>query len=207
MNNKYVRVATINLDTPFGTFQLHSYKNDSLSDIENPNVSRFHLALVAGDVANQKNIIVRVHSKCALNETFGDMECECSEQLEHAMRTVQEEGRGVIAYMMQDGKGIGLFNKIRAIQVCQEKGMDMYDAFIELGFKPDERDYSAVKDILDDLKVKSPIRLLTNNPDKIKQLQKYGVECQRLPIEMPITKYNKASLTYKKNKMGHLLHL
>ena len=207
MSNKYTKAASIKLDTPFGEFQLHSYQRDDLKDVENPNISRFHLALVAGDVAHQKNVIVRVHSKCTLNETFGDMECECSEQLEYAMKTIQDAGKGVIVYLMQDGKGIGLFNKIRAIQTCQEENIDMYDAFIKLGFKPDERDYHAVKDIFEDLQVESPIQLLTNNPDKIKQLQNYGIECQRLPIQMPVTKYNKASLTYKKNKMGHLLHL
>lgn len=206
MLTNFKKTTIINLDTPHGPFLLHLYEDPSSKDKDDPYIVKHHLALTVGEVKNKEDVLVRVQSKCLLNETFGDLECDCGQQLHHAMHTIAQKGEGVIIYLMQDGKGIGLANKIKAIKVCQDKDMDMYDAFMEIGFKPDERHYQVVADILEDLGVKSPIKLMTNSPDKIKQLEEFGVKSERVPVEMPVTKYNKKSLTYKKHKMGHLLH-
>ncbi len=206
MRTNFKKTTTINLDTPHGRFLVHLYEDPSSKDKDDPFIVKHHLALTMGEVNNKANVLVRVQSKCLLNETFGDLECDCGQQLHHAMELIAQKGEGIIVYLMQDGKGIGLANKIKAIKVCQEKGMDMYDAFIDLGFKPDERSYDVVADILEDLGVQSPIQLMTNSPDKIQQLAECGIQANRVAIEMPVTDYNRKSLTYKKNKMGHLLH-
>ncbi len=151
--------------------------------------------------------MVRIHSRCHTGETFGDLECDCGEQRDLALERLQEEGHGVFVYLMQEGKGIGLANKSRVKALAHERGIDMYEACVELGFPVDARSYEPAAQILRDLGVESPIRLLTNNPNKIGQLEEYGIEAIRVPLQATPTKHNIASLRYRRSRLGHLLDL
>ncbi|HNT56377.1 MAG TPA: bifunctional 3,4-dihydroxy-2-butanone-4-phosphate synthase/GTP cyclohydrolase II [Syntrophales bacterium] len=193
------RAAEATLPTRYGgTFRIIVYEND---------VDRMkHVALVKGDIHPDDEVLVRVHSECLTGDVFGSDRCDCGEQLHTAMKMVDKEGKGVIVYMHQEGRGIGLANKIKAYNL-QEHGRDTVEANIELGFKEDLRDYGIGAQILVDTGVRK-MRLLTNNPKKIVGLEGYGVTVvDRVPIEIPPTRESVHYLTTKKEKMGHLLNI
>jgi 3,4-dihydroxy 2-butanone 4-phosphate synthase/GTP cyclohydrolase II len=195
---KLVRqVATIQLPTDSGEFLAHGY--ESLLDGEQ------HVALVKGDVAGKKDVLVRVHSECLTGDVFHSQRCDCGQQLQAALDRIQEEGLGVLLYMAQEGRGIGLLNKLRAYEL-QEQGRDTVEANVELGFAPDLRDYGIGAQILVDLGLSS-IRLMTNNPRKLVGLEAYGLTIsERVPLEVKPTGANVRYLRAKKEKLGHILH-
>ena len=196
---KFIRQITdVNMPTEDGEFRLHLYK----SEIDD----HHHLALVKGNVAGKKNVLVRVHSQCLTGDVFGSCRCDCGTQLHNAMRLVEKEGAGVILYMRQEGRGIGLANKILAYKL-QEQGRDTVQANEELGFEADLRDYGIGAQILADLGLSS-IRLLTNNPRKVIGLKGYGLEItERLPLEIKPNGDNLTYLETKRDKLGHILNL
>ncbi len=163
------------------------------------------MALIKGEWAPNESVLVRVHSSCVTGDIFGSLRCECGDQLHMAMRMIEKAGKGVLVYMNQEGRGIGLMNKIRAYKL-QENGYDTVDANVHLGFKPDERDYGVGANILRILGVKK-MRLMTNNPVKRVGLESYGLEVvENVPIEIEPNKYNKFYMHTKKVRMGHDLH-
>ena len=183
------------LPTKYGTFEAHGYVDQRSGE--------HHVALVKGDIADGEPVLCRVHSECLTGDTFGSLRCDCGEQRSRAMRQIEKEGRGVFLYMRQEGRGIGLINKLKAY-VLQEQGMDTVEANLALGFKDDERDYSAGAMILQDLGIKK-LRLMTNNPTKIDGLNEYGLEIvERVPIQMPINPFDKYYMQTKQKKMGHM---
>ncbi len=188
--------ATIQFPSKFGTFILHLYE----SRIDD----HHHLAIVKGNVATDEPVIVRVHSQCLTGDILGSLRCDCGDQLQNALETIEREGRGVLLYMRQEGRGIGLSNKIKAYQL-QDNGRDTVEANEELGFKADLRDYGIGAQILADLGIKK-IRLLTNNPRKIVGLKGYGLEVvERIPIEVSPNENNSRYLQTKRDKLGHLI--
>ncbi len=193
------RAATASLPTAYGgEFKLIVYEND-VDDMK-------HVALVKGDISPNDEVLVRVHSECLTGDVFGSLRCDCGEQLQAAMEMVDREGKGVIVYMHQEGRGIGLVNKVKAYEL-QERGKDTVEANLALGFKEDLRDYGIGAQILVDLGVRK-IRLLTNNPKKVVGLEGYGMTIvQRVPIEMQPNKANVRYLRTKKEKMGHFLKI
>ncbi|MDO9514848.1 MAG: bifunctional 3,4-dihydroxy-2-butanone-4-phosphate synthase/GTP cyclohydrolase II [Syntrophales bacterium] len=193
------RVAEATLPTKYGgEFQIIVYEND-VDDMK-------HIALVKGDIQPEDEVLVRVHSECVTGDLFGSLRCDCGDQLHKAMEMVDQEGKGVIVYMHQEGRGIGLANKIRAYDL-QEQGRDTVEANIELGFKEDLRDYGIGAQILVDLGVRK-MRLMTNNPKKIVGVEGYGVTVVgRVPVEIEPNESNVRYLKTKKDKMGHLLEI
>jgi 3,4-dihydroxy 2-butanone 4-phosphate synthase/GTP cyclohydrolase II len=182
-----------------GEFRLIAYQND----ID----KQEHVALVKGEINPDEPVMVRVHSECLTGDVFGSARCDCGAQLHAAMRMVEQEGRGVVLYMRQEGRGIGLINKLRAYKLQDSEGLDTVEANTRLGFKPDLRDYGIGAQILRDLGVRK-MRLLTNNPKKIIGLEGYELEVvDRLPIEIPGESENKDYLRTKRDKMGHILEL
>ncbi len=189
---------TVHLPTKFGDFMLTPFRQKSNG--------QEHIALTKGSWEKDEPILVRVHSSCATGDIFGSLRCECGEQLEEAMRRIESEGKGVLVYMNQEGRGIGLMNKIKAYKL-QENGYDTVDANVHLGFQPDERDYGVGAQILRELGV-TKMRLMTNNPTKRIGLESYGLEItENVPIEITPNKYNMTYIRTKKERMGHNLHL
>jgi 3,4-dihydroxy 2-butanone 4-phosphate synthase / GTP cyclohydrolase II len=190
------RVAVADLPTEHGAFKIYAYENQL--DTET------HIALVRGDIADGKDVLVRVHSKCLTGDVFHSARCDCGPQLETAMARIAEEGRGVLLYLNQEGRGIGLANKIRAYEL-QDQGFDTVEANERLGFKADQRDYGIGAQILTDLGVKT-MRLLTNNPRKFVGLQGYGLAVSdSVPLEIPANESTRKYLKTKKDKLGHRL--
>lgn len=188
----------VKLPTQFGHFHLIPFRQQS-NGME-------HMALIKGTWEENEPILVRVHSSCATGDILGSMRCDCGEQLNKSMQMIEKEGKGVIIYMQQEGRGIGLMNKIAAYKL-QEEGMDTVDANIHLGFKPDERDYGCGAQMLRHLNVHK-MRLLTNNPTKRVGLEAYGLEIvDNVPIEVSPNKYDITYLRTKRDRMGHTLHI
>jgi 3,4-dihydroxy 2-butanone 4-phosphate synthase/GTP cyclohydrolase II len=190
------KIVETRLPTRFGDFKIHMYK----SEVD----SKEHIALVKGKINPNEPVLTRVHSECLTGDIFGSLKCDCRDQLAQSMRMIEKEGAGVVLYMRQEGRGIGLLNKLKAYEL-QEKGKDTVEANLELGFKADLRDYGIGAQILRDLGVRK-IKLLTNNPKKVVGLKGYGLEIiERVPIEMPSNPENENYLATKRDKLGHLI--
>ena len=187
----------VHLPTEYGDFRLIPFRQKS-NGLE-------HIAIIKGDVNTDEPVMVRVHSSCATGDIFGSMRCDCGEQLHQALRMIEKEGRGAVVYLLQEGRGIGLMDKIRAYKL-QEQGLDTVDANLHLGHKADERDYGVGAQILHELGIRK-MRLITNNPVKRVGLEGYGLEVvENIPIEIAPNKYDKFYLSTKKNRMHHNLH-
>ncbi len=192
------QMACARIPTEMGEFQLCLYSNNQ--------DGKEHLALIMGDVAGKPDVLVRVHSECFTGDVLGSQRCDCGEQLYRAMHMIAQEGEGVLLYLRQEGRGIGLLDKLRAYNL-QDQGYDTVDANLALGHQPDEREYTIAACILDDLGVRS-IRLLTNNPDKLDSLQSLGIAVTaRVPIQGNVTADNASYLQTKAFRMNHLLDL
>ncbi len=192
------RVAEARLPTPYGEFKVIAYRSQTDPDE--------HLALVMGDVATDDPVLIRVHSQCLTGDVFHSLRCDCGEQVQMAMQKISAEGRGVILYMRQEGRGIGIHNKIKAYAL-QDAGLDTVEANISLGFDPDPRDYGIGAQILADLGLRN-MRLMTNNPKKMSGLESFGLKItEQLPLTTQPNRYNRRYLQTKQKKMGHLLKI
>lgn len=197
LDSNIIHGERIKLPTKYGNFELIPFqeKTNSLD----------HIALIKGDFTFKDIVLTRVHSSCATGDIFGSLKCDCGEQLAEAMKLIERKKKGVIIYLQQEGRGIGLINKIKAYKL-QEQGVDTVDANLQLGFASDERDYQIAAKILNMLGVKQ-VNLLTNNPDKILGLEKNGIKViERVPIVIKSNPFNKYYLDTKENRMGHQLN-
>lgn len=192
------RVSTVNMPTRYGNFKAISYI-DKLN-------GEHHLALIMGNIEDEANVLCRVHSECLTGDVLGSLRCDCGQQFDKAMKMIVENGSGVLLYLRQEGRGIGLINKLKAYHL-QDQGMDTLDANLALGFEGDLREYHIGAQMLKDLGLQS-LHLLTNNPDKVEQLEKYGITISsRISIEIEANPYDSFYLETKKNRMGHILNM
>ena len=191
-------VAVADLPSEYGIFKILGFANNK--------DHKDHIAVVKGDIFGEENVLTRLHSACLTGDALGSRRCDCGPQLHTALRLMEQEGMAVLLYMQQEGRGIGLVNKIKAYQL-QDAGFDTYDANLHLGFEPDARDYEVSAAMLRKMGVKS-VRLLTNNPDKVTQLTKYGVKIsKRVPLELPLHHDDEEYMKTKKERFGHQLDL
>ena len=198
------RVATADIPTAHGEFKLYAYESTD-TDGENVEGDKTHIALTQGDIADASPILVRVHSQCLTGDVFGSLRCDCGEQLEIALKTIEKEGRGVLVYMRQEGRGMGLKGKLRAYQLQDSDGLDTVEANEHLGYPADLRDYGIGAQILADLGVRK-MRLMTNNPQKVRGLDGHGLEIvERVPLQTEPNPFNRRYLQTKRSKLGHLL--
>ena len=198
------RVATADIPTAHGKFKLYAYESTD-TESESVEAGKTHIALTKGDIADATPILVRVHSQCLTGDVFGSLRCDCGEQLEIALQTIEKEGRGVLVYMRQEGRGMGLKGKLRAYQLQDNDGLDTVEANEHLGFPADLRDYGIGAQILVDLGVRK-MRLMTNNPQKVKGLDGHGLEIvERIPLQTKPNAFNHRYLQTKRSKLGHLL--
>jgi len=189
-------IETCRLPTPFGVFDMHGF--------EEPDTGKEHIALTLGSLDGDEPMLARTHSECLTGDALYSMRCDCGYQLEEALRSIAREGRGILMYLRQEGRGIGLLNKIRAYNL-QDQGADTVEANERLGFAADLRDYSMCKDMLEHLGIKS-LRLMTNNPRKVNALTSYGIEIiERVPLNVGRNPHNEQYLNTKKSKLGHWL--
>lgn len=191
-----VFVAASRLPTRHGHFTIHAFEDNE--------TGKEHVALVMGDVGDGQSVLMRVHSECLTGDGFGSLRCDCGPQLEAAMQKINEAGRGVILYLRQEGRGIGLINKVRAYEL-QDQGADTVEANEQLGFAPDLREYSMCEDMLAHLGVRA-VRLMTNNPLKVQALQQHGISVvERVPLLTGSNPHNEGYLETKRGRMGHML--
>ena len=190
-----VCVATADLPTPWGVFRLHGF--------EDAETGKEHIALTLGNVSDGKPVLARVHSECLTGDSLFSLRCDCGSQLQAAMQKIADEGKGVILYLRQEGRGIGLINKVRAYQL-QDAGADTVEANEQLGFDADLRDYSICRTMFAHLQV-TQLRLMTNNPVKIKALSKLGLTVERVPLQTGVNAHNRRYLATKAEKFGHIL--
>ncbi len=192
-----VRSESANLPTKDGVWKIVAYRNDA-----DPGNGETHLALIYGDIAGASDLLTRIHSECLTSEVFGSLKCDCDDQLHLAMKRIHEHGRGLFIYLRQEGRGIGIFNKVRAYHQ-QDHGFDTVEANRRLGLPIDSREYSMAEAIIRDLKVKS-VRLMTNNPDKLKAIRAAGVKVtRRVSLRSRPNRFNREYLETKKTKMHH----
>ncbi|WP_205528121.1 bifunctional 3,4-dihydroxy-2-butanone-4-phosphate synthase/GTP cyclohydrolase II [Suicoccus acidiformans] len=191
-------VSSVQMPTKYGQFVAHSYVNRINGE--------HHVALVKGDISGEAPVLARVHSECLTGDVFGSLRCDCGEQFAQAMQQIAEEGRGVLLYMRQEGRGIGLVNKLKAYAL-QDEGLDTLEANLVLGFPGDMREYDSAAQMLKDLGVER-LKLMTNNPDKIEQLEQHQIDVtERVPLEMEANDHDHNYLVTKQIRMGHLLHV
>jgi GTP cyclohydrolase II len=199
--DKVQRIATVRLyseaevPTDYGAFRVVVYREDN-SDVE-------HCAIVTGEIRAQDDVLARVHSECFTGEVLHSLKCDCREQLDQALERIAAVGRGVVLYLRQEGRGIGLGNKIRAYALQEEEGADTVDANRLLGFADDLRRYNVATSILHECDIRS-VRLLTNNPEKVQALRESGLEVERVPVHIDAHSHNEGYLSAKKQRMGHL---
>lgn len=193
--NEVTKLASAAFPTRFGNFSIYAFQDSK---------NKEHIALVRGEVSGKENVPVRIHSECLTGDCLGSLRCDCRDQLEYSLKYLGKQKRGILLYMRQEGRGIGLGNKIKAYQL-QDKGMDTVEANIHLGFDEDLRDYSTAAQILKVFNVKS-VALLTNNPAKVQDLKENGIFItKRIPVVIKPNKYNTEYLNTKKKKMNHLI--
>jgi len=189
-------IASCRLPTPFGVFDMHGFEELA--------TGKEHVALTLGDVASGEPVLARTHSECLTGDALFSMRCDCGYQLEEALGSIAREGRGILLYLRQEGRGIGLLNKIRAYNL-QDQGVDTVEANVRLGFGADMRDYGMCKDMLEHLGISS-LRLMTNNPRKVKALEDMGIRiAERVPLHVGRNPYNEDYLNTKQSKLGHLM--